>query len=248
MVDETGGARLELNGAFNFRDLGGYVTKDGNTLRTGLLFRSDDLWRLDDSDISQMVELHLKSVIDLRSENEVRTRGFFPVDKFPVDYINISLADVSADPELARGNDEYLFDRYKEILATSQEKIALVITHLAEQNNLPAVFHCAAGKDRTGLIAALVLGVVGVDDETIIMDYSKTTSAMEAFSAWLKKEHPDIASIISEMPPVLFSSEPNTMKQTLDWLTKKFGSPEKYLLSSGVTGSTITQLRETLLI
>ena len=98
MLDETGGARLELNGAFNFRDLGGYVTKDRNTLRTGLLFRSDDLWRLDDSDISQLMKLRLKSVIDLRSENEVTTRGFFPVDKFPIDYINISLADVSADP------------------------------------------------------------------------------------------------------------------------------------------------------
>ena len=247
MVDETGGARLELNGAFNFRDLGGDVTKDGNTLRTGLLFRSDDLWRLSDSDVLRLRELGIKCVVDLRSESEVSTRGIFPIEKFPIDYFHVSLADVSADPELARSNDDYLFERYKEILTTSQAKIALVINLLADNHKLPAVFHCAAGKDRTGLIAALILGVLGVDDATIISDYAKTRSAMIAFSSWLENAYPEVAAIISELPPVLFSSEPRTMEDTLSWVSGKFGSIEKYLFSSGVTKHSITTLHETLL-
>ena len=248
MLAETGGTRLELTGAFNFRDLGGYKTKSGDTLQKGLLFRSDDLWRLSDSDILRLKGLGINSVIDLRSEIETTTRGIFPIEKFPTQYIHIALADVSADPELVRSNDDYLFERYQEILVTSQAKIAKVITLLADKDNLPAVFHCAAGKDRTGIIAALVLGVLGVDDETVIMDYAKTRSAMKAFSSWLENAYPDIAAIISEMPPVLFSSEPQTMKNTLEWISDKFGSIEKYLLSSGVTRTSIARLHEELLI
>ena len=246
MLDETDSARLALNGAFNFRDLGGYKTKDGNTLRKGLLFRSDDLWRLSDSDILQLKDLGINSVIDLRSQIETN-RGIFPIEKFPTQYIHVALADVSADPELARNNDDYLFERYQEILLTSQAEIAKVITLLTNKNNLPAVFHCAAGKDRTGIIAALILGVLGVDDETIISDYAKTSSAMRAFSSWLENAYPEIAAIISEMPPVLFSSEPQTMRSTLDWISCKFGSIEKYLLSSGITRTSIDRLRDELL-
>jgi protein-tyrosine phosphatase len=248
MVVETGGTRLELNGAFNFRDLGGYKTKDDHTLRPGLLFRSDDLWRLSDTDVLRLKELGLKCVIDLRSENEATTRGIFPIEKFPINYIHVSLADVSANPELASNNDDYLFERYKEMLVNSQAKIAHVVSLLADHNNLPAVFHCAAGKARTGLIAALILGVLGVYDETIMYDYAKTRSAMTAFSSWLENAYPEVAAIISELPPVLFSSEPLTMKDTLTWISDKFGSIEKYLVSCGVTEHSIARLHETLLM
>ena len=159
---EAPSRRIPLERAFNFRDLGGYRAGAGKHLRRGKLYRSDDLFRLSDRDLAVFSKLGIKTVIDLRTEVEAG-RGRFPADKYPVDYFQNSLIDISADHSLARGDGEqdYIYLRYTQILSEGREGIREVFSRLVRPDAAPAVFHCVAGKDRTGLVAAITLEVLG---------------------------------------------------------------------------------------
>src|SRR5579859_6412456 len=142
---------------FNFRDLGGYATRDGRMVRWRTLFRADGLNRLTEEEAEQLRGLGIVTVIDLRTVEEL-ARGRAP-ERLAGAFHHLPMFDVvpdwSAEPDVA--SPTFLADRYVEMLESGRDAVARALQVLADPSSLPAVFHCAAGKDRTGIVAAVVL-------------------------------------------------------------------------------------------
>jgi protein-tyrosine phosphatase len=181
---------VELHGALNTRDLGGYLTQDGRRVRWGLLFRSDRLSELNDGDVEALASLGLRRVYDLRSESE-RTHH---EDRLPEDVASIALpiSNPALDPDRLRslilggGAEEgefhgLLLRANRSFVLDHEAEFGALIQALAQPGGLPALFHCTYGKDRTGFAAAVILSLLGVPWETAVEDYllSNVTLAPE---------------------------------------------------------------------
>ena len=243
---------IEMERVHNFRDLGGYPTASGATTKWRTLYRADGLHRLrSDSDIEIVEALKLKSVIDLRTKREQREQGIFPLNQIEVDFHHVSIVDAtwSDSKETPQIDDpvEFLIWGYRDLLEIGADKFALAIRILSEKSNVPAVFHCAAGKDRTGVLAALVLSLVGVSNEYICADYGLTKRAIERTIAWAKEHHSDMAKRWITINPVYLAAEPEAMRVILDDISAAHGSVANYVRSLGVTDAEITSLSALLL-
>jgi len=242
---------IKLEAVHNFRDLGGYPTKDGQTTKWRTLFRADGLYRLTPQDAQTVIDLGVQTVIDLRTPNEVSTRGTFPVKQFPVNFHHLPIIDATwNDGDTPEIEDvvEFLVWAYREMLEHASKKFADAIKLIAEQDVLPAVFHCAAGKDRTGLLAAFILSILGVPEEIISADYGKTEDGMKRLIEWAKVKQPELADAYANMPARFAASDPRAMAIILDDLNKKHGSVQNYLLEIGVSEKVFTALRAELLV
>ena len=243
---------VHMERVHNFRDLGGYPTSSGATTKWRTLFRADGLHRLRaESDIEIVESLGLKSVIDLRTKREQREQGIFPLNDVEVDFHHVSIVDAtwSDSKETPQIDDavEFLVWGYRDLLEVGSEKFALALRILSNQDNVPAVFHCAAGKDRTGVLAALILSTVGVSDDFICADYGLTKRAIERTVAWAKEHHTDMAMRWSTINPVYLASEPQAMQVILNDLVSAHGSVINYVRSLGVSESEIQSLSALLL-
>jgi len=240
--------RLTLTGCVNFRDLGGYPGAEGRALRWRRLFRADGLTRLDENDCAQLADLGLATVIDLRTKGEVEERGRFPEDVFEVEYHHLPLTDVLPPTEDLSRYDEPAFvtSRYQQLFAEGSSSLARAVQVLAEPDALPAVFHCSAGKDRTGILAALVLGFLGVPHEVIVEDYALSADAMIALLERLKQEYADSVEEVERYAPAVISVAAESMARILSSLEDEHGSFDDLARSLGVTGA-VSRLRDALL-
>jgi protein-tyrosine phosphatase len=234
---------ITLAGAFNFRDLGGYGAIDGRSVRWGALFRSDSLGRLTVDDIDALRPLGLRTVIDLRGSAEADAAGSFPVAEYPVTLHNLSVMDRAwdaADADLGTAG-EFLHSQYTTMLDETGARYADAIRRLALPGALPAVFHCAAGKDRTGLLAMLLLGALGVSDSDIVEDYALTAAAMDGFLA-ARAADADFAERIATLPATFFAAVPSALAHVVDDISAVHGSIRSYVLSLGVTADELSSL------
>jgi protein-tyrosine phosphatase len=176
----------------NFRDLGGYRTADGRALRWGRLYRSDSLGKLAGDDLDRFTALGVRTVIDLRYPWEIARAGRAPelagmtwhnlsIEHRPYDQTQI---DPTVDPW------RYLADRHAEVAADGVVELRRALTVIAEEAH-PLVFHCASGKDRTGLLAALLLSLLDVPTDQIAADFALTELATERLVADWRAAHPD---------------------------------------------------------
>jgi protein-tyrosine phosphatase len=234
---------IALAGAFNFRDLGGYGAIDGRTVRWGALFRSDSLGQLTLDDVDALRPLGLRTVIDLRGTGEVDAAGSFPVAKYPVTLHRLSVMDREWDPAAADvgTSSQFLHAQYTTMLEETGSRYADGIRRLARLGALPAVFHCAAGKDRTGLLAMLVLGALGVSDSDIVDDYALTAATMDAFLA-ARSADPAFADRIAALPANFFAADPSALARVVDDIAGAHGSIRSYVLSLGVTADELASL------
>lgn len=232
-------------GYVNFRDLGGHPTPEGY-VRRGRVYRSDSLAHVEPADVAHLVEERgVRTVVDLRREHEVEVAPLAVLEAAGVRVVHVSLID-PAVPPLATSDlvDGTLADRYIAILATSGHQFASVLRMIAEPANLPLVFQCAAGKDRTGLVAAMVLGLLGVDDATITADYAATATVLDLLLARLHARAPE-----REPPgPRIMSAEAETMQAALDWLRRAHGSVEGYVRAHGLAEPEVESLRAELVV
>ncbi|MDQ1433081.1 MAG: protein-tyrosine phosphatase [Actinomycetota bacterium] len=239
---------IELDGAFNFRDLGGLPTSDGATTRSGVMFRSDALHHLEPVAVDHLVDLGIRTIIDLRSAVELERSGRGPLEATRIGWLHAPLThgDASAGnalpPALAEGD---LGRHYVESLPARTEMLAHVITHLADRDNLPAVFHCTAGKDRTGMVAALVLSLVGVPDDVIVHDYTLTDDRMHLVMERIRASgaFPEPTNPLLER---VGRAEARSMEKFLVALRANYGSAQEWARTAGITATTLTSLHAVL--
>jgi protein-tyrosine phosphatase len=235
------------DGAFNVRDLGGYPSAGGRHTRWGVLFRADALHRSPNATTKVGATLGWRTVLDLRSTTEVAA-GYYHSGGVEVLHLPVleELWDVSG---VDHGLDavEYLTTRYLQMLDVGAPAFRAAVSVLADTDRLPAVFHCAAGKDRTGVLAALVLSALGVGDDDIAADYHLSAAAMDQMVQWLGRNRPEVAEQMAAHPPALLACPPAAMHAFLAGLRFRFGSVERYLGEIGVTGLELDRLRQHLL-
>jgi protein-tyrosine phosphatase len=151
---------LSFDGCVNFRDLGGYRTGDGRRVVWRRLFRADGLHRMTVDDDARLLQLGLATAVDLRTVDEAESRGRFPADRVPVHYVHLPLMDIlPATEELPSWREaSYVAGRYSYMVSEAAPALTRAIEVLAAPDALPAVFHCSAGKDRTGVDPGLPRG------------------------------------------------------------------------------------------
>ncbi len=237
---------IPLEGAVNFRDLGGYRAGDGRSIRWRTLYRADDLSRLSPPDRAQVRTLGVVSVIDLRSRAEVDAERF-PVDDIPVRFHHLPLTAALPPFDDFRKGPEIFAGHYRDIARKSGDRIAQAVAIIADPRTHPVVVHCAAGKDRTGVLVAVILGLLGVPDETIAEDYALSASAMGALLARLLERLPEREEEIRSVATTMFSATPANIRALLDGLREEHGSIEGYASAHGVDRDVVAALRAHLL-
>jgi len=230
----------------NFRDLGSYRTRDGGRVATGTIYRSDSLGKLTGGDWQKFLGLGVRTVIDLRYPWEIESRGRVP-ESGRFHYVNLSIEhrpydQATIDPGLDPWR--FLADRFAEVLADGADEIRQVIEHLAVDPG-PVVFHCTSGKDRTGLVAALTLTLLGVPRADVLADFALTERATERLVADWRAANPD-----REMLWPAYGRAPATiLEHVFADVEARYGSVEEYLRSTaGLSDETVQRLRERLLV
>jgi protein-tyrosine phosphatase len=238
---------IPLQGCLNFRDLGGYPTSDGRMVRWRQVFRSDALHLLTAADVAHVRDaLRVRDVIDLRSSAEVRSEGQGSLAEEAIRFHHVPLFDGEIRQEdRDRAELTTLADRYVMLAELARERIGRVITTLASAES-GAVFHCAAGKDRTGVISAILLGVLGVADEVIVADYVATRENLDAIVERLNALE-GYRAMLAALPPDTMHADPETMLEFLERLHAAHGSFEDYAGAAGVPRDAIERLRGRLL-
>jgi protein-tyrosine phosphatase len=261
---------IELDGAVNVRDVGGLTTADGGTVRGGVLLRSDNLQGLTAADVRRLVDdIGLRHVIDLRSEVEVEVEGPGPLTReSAVTIHHLSLfaeggvyTDVEADTPPKIDTDKVLpWQSRNDEGSESERSVGHYLGYLAERPDSvvsalrviarapqegPAVVHCAAGKDRTGVVVAIALHVAGVTREEIVADYAATGERLEAILARLRAS-PTYAQDLDSRPADTHMPRPYTMEKFLTVLDERHGGPLGWLEHHGWTDEDTTALRAAL--
>lgn len=226
-----------LIGPANARDLGGYATVDGRVTRWGQLWRSDSLHCLDDAGVAELVRGGVRTVLDLRNTHEARE---FPVRVGEhVRYVHMPLR--FGEPILSLGS------LYRSMVDDYGEDLRAILGQLAEPGALPALFHCAVGKDRTGVVSALLLGVAGVPHATIAEDYALSAGYLAGPFADALRRRSEANGGDAAWVDRALRSPVEEMLGLLAYLDERWGGPVSYLRAIGLPPAQIAHLRDELL-
>lgn len=240
---------LPLSGTYNIRDLGGYPAGTAMTQWRRVL-RADALHRLDEAGLAALISAGVRTVIDLRHADELESAASPFSTHEAVRYINISLFDRVTPPAPgAEGNGprtDRLLEIYKRALAERKQAIRDVLAAIADAPEGVVIFHCTAGKDRTGIIAALLLAVSGVDEETILADFALTGKMIAPMIAELVEGARARGADIESFMPLL-ACEPQTMRALLAHIAEGHAGISAYLETVGLDADTQSRLKRRLL-
>jgi protein tyrosine/serine phosphatase len=236
---------LSWEGCLNIRDLGGHPTEDGTTTRHGVVVRGDDVGRLTTPGWEELVEYGVRTIIDLRRDEERVT----PLPGgLPVTLLHLPVVVDFGVPqweEFGRGVDPPDFTRfvYAELLRRFQERFGRVISVIATAEERVLV-HCQSGKDRTGIVVALLLRLAGVGVDTIAADYARTAENLSShFEAWFAEAPDEDTRVLRTR---LAASRAESMLGVLEELDDVWGGAESYLLSAGTPTEHLEHLRQRL--
>lgn len=226
--------RLPLKGAINTRDLGGYCTKDGKVTKFNVFVRSNRLTELTYEDNEFLRKYNITDIIDLRGNTNIQS-SFISDDNINKDYFNlhyIPLSNIEIEQYVKENSQtkEFNYGIGYSYLLKNKEKIKKIFKVLVNSEG-GVLFHCSAGKDRTGVIAALILGVCNVNQLDIIANYQVT-------STYMKDEE-----IMKEYDDNLQKSDADYMDTFIKILYKQYGSFENYLLSCDILKEEIDKLK-----
>lgn len=237
---------IPLESAVNFRDLGGYRTTGGRTIRWRALFRADELSRLTRPDRAVVRRLGIATVIDLRSRAEVDSERF-PVDDIPVGFHHLPLVATLPSFDDFRQGPGFFTAHYQDIARQSGGQIARALAIVAQRDAQPVIVHCAAGKDRTGVLIAVILALLGVPDDVIAEDYALSALAMDALLDRVLERLPEQREAILAASKVMLSATPSTITALIEALRAEHGSVEGYAAAHGAGTEVVASLRDSLL-
>ncbi len=224
----------------NVRDLGGLATVDGARIREGALIRADSLERLTPAGVELVRGLGVARIIDLRNlEEAAQAPNPFAADA--VRYRLIPMIDPAREPDRHKSGERTLADIYRSSLVRNVKSIVEGVAAIADAPDGTVLVHCFAGKDRTGMIAALVLSVAGVPDDEIAADYAVSEARLgELHTAVLSQI---VEEALRRKAIDRLSARPETMRSMLSFLRERLGGVEEYLLSHGMTAAQLERLR-----
>lgn len=249
--------RLAFSGSKNFRDLGGYRTTDSRAVRWGRLYRSDHLHKLTDADLRHLAALDLDRIIDFRAEYEKKEEP----DRLPAN-TGISLVELpilDSTTEIWQGSHEqfvkdnlgnidpaqFLVKTNIELATRFTPQMRQFIQELLSAQGRPVLFHCAAGKDRTGFAAALILRILGVPQETVMEDYLLSNRYyLSAYSWYFIVLQLVKGEKVSEFVEGFMEVRPAFLSAAFEIIDREYGSFENYVrYELGLTGQDIELLK-----
>ena len=238
---------IPLQGASNFRDLGGYVGHGGRTVRWRVMFRSDHLARLSAADLGQIQALSIGRTFDFRGELESQAQAYqlphvqrhsLAIEPTLLQYLQAQVQvgrRVTADDAAAA-----MHATYRGFVRHTSERFAELFTHLLA-HDVPLVFHCTAGKDRTGLAAALILSALGVSRENILHDYMLTNALYRHEPGATTELSPDVMAVVWRV-------QEDFLHTALLAIDEDHGSMAQFLkVRMGLDAQNLERLRETYL-
>lgn len=249
MIDSAGARTISWDGCVNVRDLGGLPTEDGHETRSGWVIRSDNVGKLSAAGWRTLADHGVVRIIDLRWPEEIAGDPPRDVD---VEVVRISVLGETMDASLPhiRDLDAHLDDvedvadhyawSYVEFLERNRDRFGLAVAAVADAAG-PVVIHCMGGKDRTGLVAALLLRLAGVEPEEIAQDYALSGPNLAAYlQFWLD----DAPTERDRRRREKLSQTPAAgMRRALESIEERYGGVAAYLDAAGVTPDQIDRLR-----
>ena len=247
---------IDLEGAANVRDLGGLPTVDGRATRQGVVLRSDNLQGLTPGDVDRLLELGVRSVVDLRTPGERRLEGPGPLREqgvithhdlslVPTQYDRPDELDVEqvipARPTRRSDDPTDMTGYYVGYVEDMPENVAAALRVLADGASGTTVVHCAAGKDRTGVVVALALSLAGVHRDLVVADYVASADRVAAVLARLQAS-PTYADELAHATPDHVRPVAGSMERFLDEVDRRWGGPHALALSIGLTEEDVSRL------
>ena len=241
----------------NFRDLGGYRTHDGRTVAWRRLFRSAALHKMSDREIARLKQdISPRAVIDLRSpknpeknwpavlREEIGARYYpIPFSSWPWDSSYVK-DEAKTHPNENNLGEIYLYRISGEPFG---KRLVDALEIIAERDNHPLVFHCSAGKDRTGILAAMVLTAMGIVDDDVVEDYALSAPLMQAIRDRMMSD-PVTAQPRKHLPEISWEASPESMAVFLSLLRREYGSVDGYLRANGAGSSLVDRLKAAVLV
>jgi protein-tyrosine phosphatase len=231
---------MPLTGLYNLREVGGYPAADGGTVRWGTLFRSDALHRLDESGTAAIAALGLRTIVDLRTQMEVDVApSALAGVTAATTHISLLTGDLQALPL-------ELDAVYRYIIDACGKTVGEAIKLLCAPDAFPALVHCSAGKDRTGIVIALILAVLGVPDEVIAADYGLSGGYLDQENTAVIGQVKASTGLGESLTNELLASPPALIVRVLANVRASWGSVDEYLLDHGLTAADLASLRAAL--
>jgi protein tyrosine/serine phosphatase len=240
---------LAWEGCVNVRDLGGLPTEDGRRTRLGGVVRSDNVRRLTDEGWRALAEHGVQRIVDLRFPEELAEDRPRDVE---IDVVHVSVLGAEFDPEYVKELDAHLAANdvadhyawsYVEFLERYRERFGQAFAAIADADGT-VVVHCFAGKDRTGLVAAILLRLAGVDHGTIGADYALTADNLRArWQVWLREARDEEERAKLEK---LQHTPADAMSRVVQEVERRYGDVASYLRAAGLSDEQVDRLRERL--
>jgi len=254
-VEKQASHIIPFEGIANFRDIGGYSARGGLTVARQRLYRSGGLLHMTEQDKAYLKnEIGLKTVIDLRSPEEPKKlQEIRLLEGIGAKYFNVQFKWPVADyykkeMELYASTNNmgvvYLHRIRHEGFA---KRLFTILEIMAETQNYPLLFHCGAGKDRTGVLAAMTLKLLGVSDEDITSDYVLTSPSMEDVKQRICSD-PETSDEVRNLPDFTWRAPPQFMETFLKGLKEEYGSAAGYLKKYGADRTLFKRLEKALLV
>jgi protein-tyrosine phosphatase len=251
-------AWIDLEGAVNVRDLGGLPTGDGGVTAAGRLLRSENLQELTSTDIARLVdEIGVTTVVDLRSAGEIATEGPAPLDALPGvrhahhpvlrEYLHVGSESAVAllveaiEADRARYPEDHLCGHYLGYLENRPDQVVGAMRAITSAPGA-AIVHCAAGKDRTGVVVALALSVAGVGAQDIVADYMATSERLDALVERLRRSR-TYAADMAGRPASVHAPRAESMRAFLAQVDARHGGAVAWLTAAGFGTDELGQLR-----
>lgn len=246
---------LTLSPLVNLRDLGGIPVTEGR-VRPGALWRSDDVATIDEASAKGLADDGLATILDLRSLPETEITGRGPLDQTGVTYVHLPLTDNTSVPGLQLSAladeptsvaEELMGGWYAHLLTSRADSIVSGFEAIANSTGA-TLFHCAAGKDRTGIFAASILSTLGAEPDAIVADYAQTDASMPLIIQRIRGSMPELADRATEanVPPVLMRAPARAMESMLEQVATQYGSVVELLERAGLSRELRSRLQERL--
>lgn len=238
-MDDPTQRRIPIPGTHNFRDVGGYQVDGGGSVRWRTLFRSDSLHAVPQQGLDRIVELGIRNAVDVRYPHETRSRANPLSGHEAVAYHNSPLADLTApwSEPISTLEELNLF-----FLDNHPSHVSATLQRFAAPGAFPALVNCTMGKDRTGLVVALLLGIAGVSRGDIVRDYMLSdvhTRDLRDRTVRFAVDNGADEQLVRK----LTSIHPSVMERTLDHLETGYGGAVGYARSAGLTLEQVESIR-----